>query len=500
MGLNLKWMKAGLALAIAGCALSAQAADIAPPVADAQAPAAAAQSPEELAKLVEKQNRQIDLLMQRLDQLEKKQAADAQKQAEDTAQVKKVVMETNSAVAETNKKVEATDGKLVLGKGIDGLKLSGDLRARYEGRDRSFAKGNPVDDGDRARIRTRFRLGGVWTNKTEDWEVGAGVATGNDSNGRSTNADYGTATNGAYDHLSLWLDYAYAKHKWNADGVPMSLTIGQQKNPFIATILNSDSDLRPQGLTLQYGDPLDKEYSGAFLTGGVYMIQYLSTGQVIGGDSQSQIGNNVYSLQVQGGYKYKGENGEWLGALGYQKVTNAYRNSTGNLWKYSQNPNNPFGVGKDTGYGYDVFDAYAEYKTTVNGIELKPYGHVCYNLGADGKKSQQKDSSTNTSTENLGWMVGIEARKGKWTFGYGYAYIGAECVFGPLRDSDFGETGGMMDTDLQGHVFRLGYDVSKNFNIGASLMLMNRINGGSVNGGANPDRANLIQIDAVYKF
>jgi hypothetical protein len=474
-------MKAGLAMAIAGCAISVQAAD------------AAAQDPAKLAELVEKQNKQIEVLMQRLDQLEKKQA-------EDTAQVKKVVMETNAAVAETNKKVETTDGKLVLGKGIDGLKISGDLRARYEGRNRSFAKGNPVDDGDRSRIRERFRIGGVWTNKTEDWEIGAGLATGNDSNGRSTNADYGTATNGAYDHLNIWLDYAYAKHKWDMDGTPASLTIGQQKNPFVSTILNSDSDLRPQGLTLQYGDPLDKEYSGAFLTGGVYMVQYLSTGQVIGGDSQSQIGDNVYSLQVQGGYKYKGEDSDWLGAVGYQKITNAYRNSTGNLWKYSQNPNNAFGAGKDTGYGYDILDAYAEYKTTVNGIEIKPYGHIVYNASADGTKPQQKDSSKNTGTENLGWMLGVDARKGRWTFGYAYAYIGSECVFGPLRDSDFGETGGMQDTDMQGHIFRLGYDVSKNFNIGGTYMLMNRINGGSVNTGTSPDRASLIQIDAVYKF
>ena len=485
MAINLKWMKAGLAMAIAGSAISVRAAD------------AAAQDPAKLAELVQKQNSQIETLMQRLDQLEKKQI-------EDTAQVKKVVMETNAAVAETNKKVETTDGKLTLGKGIDGLKITGDLRARAEFRDRQYnapSKANDLNNGDRSRIRERFRIGGVWTNKAEDWEVGAGVATGNDSTGRSTNADYGTATNGAYDHLSLWLDYAYAKHKWSLDGTPASLTLGQQKNPFIGTILNTDSDLRPQGLTLQYGDPLDKEYSGAFLTGGVYMIQYLSSGSLIGQESQRGLGDNVYSLQLQGGYKYKGENSEWLGALGYQKITNAYRNSTGNLWKYSTNPSTPFGS-LSTGYGYDIIDAYTEYKTSVNGIELKPYGHVVYNASADGMKSQQADSSKSTGTENLGWLLGIDAKRGKWTVGYGYAYIGAECVFGPLRDSDFGETGGMMDTDMQGHIFRVGYDVTKNVNVGGTLMLMNRINGGSgTNAAINAaDKANLIQLDVVYKF
>ena len=490
MRLNLKWMKAGLAMAIAGCAISVRAADV------------AAQDPAELSRLVEKQSKQIEMLMQRLDQMEKKQA-------EDTATVKKVVMETNAALADTNKKVETSDGKLTFGKGIDGLKITGDVRVRAETRGVSIGNGGSPS-GDRSRFRERFRVGGVWTNKAESWEIGAGLATGNDRSGRSTNSDLGTnvgdgAKGGAYDHMNIWLDYAYAKHNFNMDGTPASLTLGQQKTPFVTTILNSDSDLRPQGVTFQYGDPLGKEYSGAFLTGGAYVLSYLSDGKTYKSqnnkDYATGFAENVYDLKIQGGYAQKGENGDWLAAAGLESITNAYRNSAAGLFgANSNNPNNPY-TGLDTGYQYNILDFYGEYKTTVNGIELKPYGHVAYNLGAGGSKSQQSanyGTNSEKGTSQLGWMLGVDAKKGKWSAGYAYAYIGADCVFGPLRDSDFGETGGMQDTNLQGHIIKVGYDVTKNFNVGGSLMLMSAIDNKANNSKAG--NATLIQLDAVYKF
>jgi hypothetical protein len=71
-----------------------------------------------------------------------------------------------------------------------------------------------------------------------------------------------------------------------------------------------------------------------------------------------------------------------------------------------------------------------------------------------------------------------------------------------MRDSDFGETAGLTDTDIQGHVLRLGYNLTANCNIGTSYMLLNRINGGSENIGSSTqaDQAQLLQLDLNYKF
>ena len=281
----------------------------------AQAPADLAQ----LKQMLEAQNQQIQALMGKVKDLEGKQT-----------DMKVAMKETNEAVAEQNKKVDKASSILTLGKGIDGLKLTGDLRLRYEMRDKNIDNNANANGstGDRARIRDRFRLGGVWTNKAEEWEVGAGLATGNDNNGRSTNQDWGTSN--TFAHQNVWLDYAYAKHKWDVDGTPLSLSAGQLKdNPQVSTILTWDTDLRPEGAAVAYGDWRNKDYSGPFASLGAFEVAYLSNGQVINGSSQQDtIDENVWWIPAQVGYKQVGETGTFMGMVGYQNISNAYRNAT----------------------------------------------------------------------------------------------------------------------------------------------------------------------------
>jgi len=450
------------------------------------AAAAQAQQPlsnEELLKVIQQQSAQLEALSQRLQGLEQSQK-----------QIKTVVMEANEAIADASKKADKIDSKFQLPKQIDQLTLKGDLRVRYEQRDRGL-EDNKAADGDRSRFRTRFRLGGVWTNKSEAWEIGAGVATGG-ADGRSTNDTWGDEKNGVFETGDLRLDYAYAKHKFELLEMPASITLGQQVNPFVTTMLNWDGDLRPAGFTFQLGDPAGKDYSGAFATAGGYVIRWLSDGSAVNGNVLDKWDDSVNLFALQTGYKHKGEDASWLAALGYSHVTGAYRNS--DVFVQSSLPNNTIGLG-DTDYTYDVVDLYGEYKTTIGGFEVKPYAHVAYNLGADGTKSQVKGpaEAVEPSDEALAWMLGVDAKRGKWKFGYAYAAIGADAVFGPMRDSDFGETAGLRDTDVQGHVLKLGYNVSKNFELGATWMMLDRI---SEVAATEPDRAQMLQLDAVYKF
>jgi len=473
-----------------------------------------------LVRLVEAQSRKIEELTARLEKLEKAapgagaaqvaelstRLAAVEAQTGEAAQLRQQLQETNVALAETNSRV---DNKIQLGKGIDGLKLAGDLRGRYETRDREVER-YPIDptspdakkntDKDRTRLRERVRLGGVWTNKEENWEIGLGLATGNGrdgglttADGRSTDADWGR--NGAFDHLELWLDYAYAKHRWDLCGIPSSLTLGQQRSPLVSSLLNSDPDLRPMGLTLQYGDPFAKDYAGWFGTAGAYELYYLADGRVIAGDTQDDLEDNVFWLAAQGGYKTK----DWLVAAGYQKVTDAYRNVAAG-YGASQVPNTAEG-GIDTDYGYDVVDLYAEYRLKLAQVEVKPYGHVTYNLTADGPKSQAPNAGATTpDTETLDWLLGTDLKWGKWSFGYGYAYVGADAVFGPLRDNTFGDTLGLTDTDLQGHILRAGYDLTRGLNLSAAYYIGQRINGGSTATANEADKAQMLQLEATYKF
>jgi len=450
----------------------------------------------QLKQMLEAQNQQIQALMNKVKDLEGKQA-----------DIKVAMKETNEAVAEQGKKVEKASTILTLGKGIDGLKLTGDLRLRYEARDKTVENNSNQDGstGDRSRFRDRFRLGGVWTNKAENWEVGAGLATGNDNNGRSTNQDWGTSN--TFAHQSVWLDYAYAKHKWELEnGAPLSLSAGQLKdNPQVSTILTWDNDLRPQGAAVAYGDWRKKDYSGPFASLGAFEVAYLSNGQVINGSSQQdEIDENVWWIPAQVGYKQAGETGTFMGMVGYQNLSSAYRNAAAWYGSTSQDPNNAFG-GDDTDYSYNIGEAYVEYAMPMGGFEVKPYAHAAYNFGATGDKGQGvKIPADDIESDDgkLGWLLGLDVKRAKWTASYNYCYVGANSVFGPMRDSDFGETAGLTDTDIQGHVLRLGYNLTANCNVGVSYMLLNRINGGSENIGASTqaDQAQLVQLDLNYKF
>ena len=123
---------------------------------------------------------------------------------------------------------------LVLSKHIDNMSIKGDLRVRYERRDRDLAAGgNDVLE----RMRARFRAGMVWKNSSENWEVGAGLTTGG-VKGTSTFDTWGEDE--FFETGDIRLDYAYGKHTLG----PFKLTAGQQKNPFETSWLLWDSDLR----------------------------------------------------------------------------------------------------------------------------------------------------------------------------------------------------------------------------------------------------------------
>ena len=86
-----------------------------------------------------------------------------------------------------------------LGKGTDQLKVTGDLRLRYE--TQSHDTGSA--DSSQSRFLPRLRIGLVWTSP--DWEVGAGLATGTDK-ATGTNDTWGDTSPFQSDDLRL--DYA----------------------------------------------------------------------------------------------------------------------------------------------------------------------------------------------------------------------------------------------------------------------------------------------------
>ncbi len=340
-----------------------------------------------------------------------------------------------------------------LPKQIEGLKIKGDVRFRYERRDEEFgASGESTRD----RYRTRFRLGGVWQTN-EGWEIGAGLATG-DGDGTSTN-DTWSDGGFAFDTGDIRLDYAYAKHSWDC----WSLTVGQHKNPYVSSFLLWDSDLRPTGVTAQY------KMDGLFATTGWYEVQNLGTDEA-----------SVQMWGAQVGYEMDMEGTSLLVAASY--------------YHYNDGPTSDF-IGIDDDYTWNIGDIYAEVGLPVGEASLSLYGHAWMNMGASGDAGESVLGGTEEGDDNnIGYALGLKGKMGNFSAGYAYGRCEADSAPGIFVNSDFGTgtAGGALNA--KGHVFELGYKLTKNFSIAGTAMLIEEIEDN------NDEESNLYQIDLKYKF
>lgn len=340
---------------------------------------------------------------------------------------------------------ESADSKVTLAnKFIDQLDIKGDLRVRYERRE--------VEDGtDRDRWRTRFRVGGVWKNLTESWEVGAGLATGG-TEGTSTNDTWGDAS--VFETGDIRLDYAYAKHKVDA----FAFTLGQQKNPYVATWLIWDGDLRPTGFTGQFAHD-----SGFFATAGAYGLE------LIDGDNTAML----YAGQV--GYANKIGDVKLTVAAGYQHYDSVFSGAE------APNPD----------YDFQIGDLYAKADIPFDKLTLSPYVQVWNNFGADGDVSQA-GGGLDPKDEDLGWVAGIDGKMGAFKLGYAYAVVGADSIVEGLKDADFGTGAG--DVDVKGHKISGAYSFTKNVSAAVTAMFYES------DERSIDEEADLYQFDINYKF
>ena len=367
---------------------------------------------------------------------------------------------------EIDRALEAKGSSLLsLGSNVENLTIKGDLRVRYE----NISAGNA---GDLDHFRQRFRLGFLWKTN-EGWEIGAGITTGHDAGGNrnSSGAKSGTSANDTYSRGSafnngdLYLDYAYAKHKWENT----SLTIGQHKNPFVSTNLLWDSDVRFVGVTGQWVSP----DSGFFATGGAYVVETF--------DSATAENDDANLLALQLGYEANGV----TAALAYYHFDSAATADTIDT--------------NDSREGDDqvkLVSAYLEYAGKTDSFKYKVYGEYTINVGADDSTDSQITGTQ--ESEDQGFVLGAEIGVDKWKFKYAYARFESDSAFSPLTDADFGNAvgTGLGVNNVEGHILGVSYNVTKNFQIGSKLILAEEVE----DSGNNASDGELLQIDFLYKF
>jgi len=364
--------------------------------------------------------------------------------------------------ARLSEKSQGESRVVLANKFIDQLKLKGDLRVRYERRDTDYKDSD--DDYARDRWRTRFRLGGVWKNKQEDWEVGAGLATGG-SGATSTNDTW--SDDEPFETGDIRIDYAYAKHKMN----DFAFTLGQHKNPYKTSWVMWDGDVRLAGVTGQY-----KNASGLFATLGGYGASY-------DGDNMAML----YAGQL--GFSGKADKLKYTLAAGYHTYDKSFindadgENSLGNI-----NPNE---------YELNIGDIYGDVSIPVGKAKLKLYGHFWQNFGADGADGESQATSYLKSPEDAdtGWVLGLDAKINKFKVGYSYSVVEADSLYGFLADADFGDN--IADTNKKGHKFKLGYSFTKNWSTGLTYLSYEY---DEDHAGLSKDSVDLMQVDMKYKF
>ena len=364
--------------------------------------------------------------------------------------------------------LEAKKGFVVSGNEfIDQIKVNGAMLIRYDVRDRNMKNSN--NDDTRARFQNFFRVGGVWENKAENWEVGAGLATGTTSP-TTVNDTWGDTD--IFKTGDIRLDYAYAKHKWN----DVSATLGQMpNNPYKSSWVMVDTDVRMTGLTLAYG-----QKEGVFATGGGYAVK------LVNDDDTS----TLYMGQV--GYSGKfSDKGSFTVATGYRAFSNE-------LYTDDEAVKYGFGSIDPNNYEMNIGDIYGDVSLPAGPVNLKLYGQLWQNFGADGNIGQSQAGSSFPETpgdNDLGWILGADSSYNNFKFGVAYAYIEADSTFGYLGDGTY--TGSLSRTNVEGPRVQVGYDMSKNWSTTLSFFNLERIEDWKA---AKEDRTNVYQCDIVYKF
>lgn len=346
---------------------------------------------------------------------------------------------------------------VALGKGTDQLRLTGDFRLRYEqqGREKSGV------DQDRSRFLPRLRVGLVWTSP--DWEVGVGLATGGDK-GTSTNDTWGDTNPFQSDDLRL--DYAYAKRSWG----DFTLTLGQQKNPFLGTWAIWDADVRPTGVSGQYSR------GPWFATAGAYNVRYYDWNE-----------DNAYLGAFQAGVQGKHDKVSGKIALSWYQFNHATIDPNDS----TSTTGDPTPAIANDEYDLTLGSIYAEGTYKEKNWSGTVYGEYTRNFGADGPKGQV--TGCDPEDNDTAWVLGGRVTIKKIGLEYTYAHIESDAVYGQINDATFGAP--LSTTNVEGHVVTLSYALTQRLKLSAQAYLTDPIRRTS-----GPTDGQLYLVDATWKF
>ena len=392
----------------------------------------------------------------------KKQLSELQAKVEQLeAQQKKVIAE------EVNKAVEKKQASALPDsmKWLENIKISGDLRYRYEGIDsQSNGKWGPSVNRNRLRVRI-----GLYDKINEDVDLGFRLASGSSADPISANQTLGDS----FDKKPVWIDQAY--FDWHPkDMKGFDFIGGKMPHPFYKVGNNQlmwDDSLNPEGLAAKYELPLSDSLK-AYINGGGFWVGHPDTAGAadaslwgIQGYLKNTFEDKSYLLGGMSYYDY----GSIKGEPNLGKVWSKY-----DFFGNSSSPANRYA------YDYDIVEGFAEYGTKIADYPVAVFGDYAHNTAAPSSKSN-------------GWLIGTTFNKandpGSWQIGYDYRDLDSDAVVGQFSHSDF--VGG--GTNGKGHRFNFTYQLAKNFQASLTYYLDKRKD-------AYDNDYRRLQADLMFKF
>ena len=142
--------------------------------------------------------------------------------------------------------IPSPGGEKTLPAWIEGMKMGGDFRLRYEGINKA---GQATRDRNRFRFRVRY---GIEKQLNDDFIVGFRLATGSNADPTSTNQTF----TGDFTHKNIFVEKAYVKYQANFLKDHFSalkfaeIGGGKVANPYLETsgMMFWDSDVTPEGI------------------------------------------------------------------------------------------------------------------------------------------------------------------------------------------------------------------------------------------------------------
>jgi hypothetical protein len=402
-------------------------------------------------------------------------------------EAKGIAAETKMAAEAEKKDVKDGSKKSDIPDWVKNTKLKGDLRLRYEARDRE-------DDtrGTQGRGRIRLRAG-LESTITDDLTVGFGMATGSGDQ-RSANQ----TLSGDFTRKSIWVDYAYAR--W-APSKYFSIMGGKFANPiWQPSDMLISNDVNPEGAAVKVQGKLGSSIE-AFLNSGLFVLEDRN------GASPSS--SDPLMFVFQPGLKWN------INKDMSVRFAPAY-------YGYSDLKNTPViasgGAYLGTGFSSSVTNtatATGKYKYDYNAINWggefawkNPFGQVWIpNLSIMAGYIDNTDPSADNKGYLGGFTVGYTDIKkfGDWSFEYTFRRMEKDATLDFLPDSSFYSG----NTNTMGHRLKLAFGLTKNTSLGLNyydtwlIRNFSPTNSLTKTGGSSfglPKEEKMIQADLLIKF